>query len=612
MNSFKNASWKPRLSLNSSALTVLCALGASPLSANNLTVSILTDVIALGDGQCTLREAITNANTNSDSTGGDCASGVGFDTIFFSTSGNVLLGGTLPVNDVAGLTIDGVGQNVILNGNNAVRVIQINPGANLTMKNLTVANGLASGGGFGGSGIGGGGGIYNQFGNLTIDSCTFSGNTSTGNGGGIANYGDTASAVPNGNLVITNSTFSNNGASFGGAILNGRGKIWGSHLTVVGNSAVTPACPAGSICTLSINEGGGISNSKLSGANLQPDFFSLENSIIAGNNNIIKRANLPDLTSPSDINGYVSGGSYNLIGSSAGILSGLQNGVNGNIVGIDVNTIVNTTLANNGGSTHTLALLASSPAIDTASVTNCPSIDQRGVARPQGAGCDIGAYEVAVTTDLAISENASPNPVVMRDAIAWNINVINNGPADATGVKVIDTLPVSGLASITVSTTQGSCGVLTGGTITCNLGNLANGGSVTITMNGITNKIGTLTNTVNVSSDQPDQLVTNNTATQAVAVQTLLCKGVKPTIVGTPGPDIIRGTKGRDIIHGLGGSDTISGGNDNDIICGGEGNDALSGESGNDNLDGGAGTDSCNGGTGTDTATNCEASISIP
>lgn len=200
------------------------------------------------------------------------------------------------------------------------------------MKNLTVSNGLASGGGFAGSGIGGG--INNQFGNLTIDCCTFSGNTSTGNGGGIANYGDTASAIPNGNLVVTNSTFSNNSAAFGGAILNGRGKVWDSHLTVVGNSAITPICPTGSICTLSINVGGGISNSSLSGASMQPDYLNLENSIVVGNNYIIKRANLPDLTSPSDIQGYVTGGGNNLIGSSEGIFSGLQNGVNGNIVGI--------------------------------------------------------------------------------------------------------------------------------------------------------------------------------------------------------------------------------------------------------------------------------------
>ena len=51
-------------------------------------------------------------------------------------------------------------------------------------------------------------------------------------------------------------------------------------------------------------------------------------------------------------------------------------------------------LADNGGPTLTHALLAGSPAIDAADAAVCPATDQRGVTRPQGAGCDVGAYEV--------------------------------------------------------------------------------------------------------------------------------------------------------------------------------------------------------------------------
>ncbi|HEY9741316.1 MAG TPA: choice-of-anchor Q domain-containing protein, partial [Coleofasciculaceae cyanobacterium] len=52
-------------------------------------------------------------------------------------------------------------------------------------------------------------------------------------------------------------------------------------------------------------------------------------------------------------------------------------------------------LANNGGSgsTQTLALLAGSPAINAGNNSVCPKTDQRGVARPQGGVCDIGAFE---------------------------------------------------------------------------------------------------------------------------------------------------------------------------------------------------------------------------
>jgi hypothetical protein len=60
-------------------------------------------------------------------------------------------------------------------------------------------------------------------------------------------------------------------------------------------------------------------------------------------------------------------------------------------------------LRNNGGLTETLALKAGSAAIDgvPASGAGCPATDQRGVRRPSGPACDIGAYErtppVAIT-----------------------------------------------------------------------------------------------------------------------------------------------------------------------------------------------------------------------
>jgi hypothetical protein len=51
-------------------------------------------------------------------------------------------------------------------------------------------------------------------------------------------------------------------------------------------------------------------------------------------------------------------------------------------------------LADNGGPTLTHALLSGSPALDAADPAACPATDQRGVARPQGAGCDVGAFEL--------------------------------------------------------------------------------------------------------------------------------------------------------------------------------------------------------------------------
>jgi pectin methylesterase-like acyl-CoA thioesterase len=53
-------------------------------------------------------------------------------------------------------------------------------------------------------------------------------------------------------------------------------------------------------------------------------------------------------------------------------------------------------LQNNGGPTSTRALLQDSPALDAGN--NCALVDQRGVPRPQGSACDIGAYERGATT----------------------------------------------------------------------------------------------------------------------------------------------------------------------------------------------------------------------
>jgi hypothetical protein len=53
-------------------------------------------------------------------------------------------------------------------------------------------------------------------------------------------------------------------------------------------------------------------------------------------------------------------------------------------------------LQDNGGPTPTRALALTSPAVDGGTNIGCPATDQRGIARPQGARCDIGAYELVL------------------------------------------------------------------------------------------------------------------------------------------------------------------------------------------------------------------------
>jgi predicted outer membrane repeat protein len=74
-------------------------------------------------------------------------------------------------------------------------------------------------------------------------------------------------------------------------------------------------------------------------------------------------------------------------------------------------------LADNGGPTQTMALLPGSPAINAGDNITCEETDQRGVTRPQGSQCDIGAYEYVYTPSYVTNTNNS-GPGSLRQAIA--------------------------------------------------------------------------------------------------------------------------------------------------------------------------------------------------
>ena len=88
MEGLRRAVETKRFHLSGSALAFVVALLLAPASAraNTITVNTTADVTA-NDGQCTLREAITAANTNtaSGAMAGECAAGAaGLDTITFA------------------------------------------------------------------------------------------------------------------------------------------------------------------------------------------------------------------------------------------------------------------------------------------------------------------------------------------------------------------------------------------------------------------------------------------------------------------------------------------------------------------------------------------------
>jgi predicted outer membrane repeat protein len=194
----------------------------------------------------------------------------------------------------------------------------------------------------------------------------FKGNVA-GTGGGLANAGS--------NPVLENVTFSNNAAEWGGAISNGHSSPSIINATFYGNSATT--------------YGGAISNESNSNPILTHVTIS-GNSAVTYGGGIYNDSN-DVIVHNSIVYGNSGGEIYNSVGGIAVDYSIIQGGYPG-ADNIDSNPMLGP-LQDNGGFSNTMMLFTGSPAIDAGNHVNCPSTDQRGIVRPQGNGCDIGAVE---------------------------------------------------------------------------------------------------------------------------------------------------------------------------------------------------------------------------
>ncbi len=347
-------------------LLFLTSQSARPAYAASYTVNSLNDTIA-NDGACTLREAIQEANNGADT---DCPGSPSSanDTITFSVSGTITLTATLP-NIVSGqgtLTIDGSGQNVTISGNNAVRVMWVNSGADLTLRKLTIADGKITGAD--------GAGVAN-FGTLIVDRMTFA-NGSAAAGGGIANFSG-------GTLLVSDSAFTGNSASTGGGgIANYGGATASVANTTFFTNTATGASGGGGLWnngTLAVNNSTFSANSASPGGGIR----------IAGGSATLRNTLIANSASGGDCVGTLSGtNNNNLIKDTGANACGLTDGANGNIIGQDPNLGALT------GSPAYLPLTAGSPALNAGDNASCAATDQRGVFRPQGGRCDIGAFEM--------------------------------------------------------------------------------------------------------------------------------------------------------------------------------------------------------------------------
>jgi serine/threonine protein kinase len=238
----------------------------------------------------------------------------------------------------------------------------------LALNNTTVSNnkvGNCVGYTLGRPGLGGG---IKNFGTLTLTNSTVSANTTPADGGGIYSG---VNATDVGMLTLTNSTVSGNTSSGGSG---GGIEYEGSQATIT-------------FCTLYGNtalNGGGISIGN--NTTNQPVQVTLRNSLVAANH----------ATTGPDILGNLISNGYNLIQDPTGTSFTPNNQHTTDIMNVPFSNLgIDPKLSGKPAQTH--ALLKGSPAIDTIPLDACQvagiTTDQRGVKRPQGPRCDIGAYE---------------------------------------------------------------------------------------------------------------------------------------------------------------------------------------------------------------------------
>src|SRR5437763_10779717 len=137
--------------------------------------------------------------------------------------------------------------------------------------------------------------------------------------------------------------------------------------------------------------------------------------------------------------------------------------------------------------------------------------------KPAVSRCTDEKLVIAPLIDLAVTKVGSPNPITIgKGDITWTMVVTNNGPDTATGATIADPLP-AGTTFVSVSPSKGSC---TGGAIiSCSLGTLAAGETVTITLVTTPTVEGTGNNTVTVVGNEHETNTANNTATASVVVK---------------------------------------------------------------------------------------------
>jgi hypothetical protein len=224
------------------------------------------------------------------------------------------------------------------------------------------------------------GGLVLRVSALNRNTATAPSGTATASGGGVATAGDT---------VVFRSTVSRNRASAVGTALGGGLYLSGAatatsviNSTVALNKALASTARGGGIDTftqLDVTSSTVAANTAKIGGGLyrEQGTTTLEATIVGANA-------APDSPQCADT---IQSNGHNLVGSTKQCLFAKRPSdlVKAPKLG---------KLGHHGGATETVPIGPGSPALDAISKAACPfAVDQRGVKRPQGNRCDIGAYE---------------------------------------------------------------------------------------------------------------------------------------------------------------------------------------------------------------------------
>ena len=355
------------------------------------------DDAGTGNG-CTLREAIDFAAAS--------GSTITFDPALTAAGPQVItLGSQLQIQK--SVTIVGPGAQLLtvrraVDAESEFGIIDIRGNVTVEIRGLTISGGRGdSGAGIasfftndfvtlkgvvisGNATTSSGGGAIITGAQMTIDSSTISGNQANGTrgkGGGIYTLG--------GNLMVTNSTISGNSATdIGGGIFQNGGTVGLMNVTLTGNSAQIgggfgkEAYPALFIHVTVAGNGASVYGGIYALTGREP--IGLVNTIVANNGG----GNCGGFGAAS-----ITDGGGNLVYPATARCDGIVPATTGD-------PKLGSLSLNAPGTTATMALGAGSAAIDAAIASVCATQDQRGVARPQGAGCDIGAYEAEPSSDV--------------------------------------------------------------------------------------------------------------------------------------------------------------------------------------------------------------------